>query len=101
MPRNSAAAQARKAANLEFFSEVLEGFAVEYDIELQKFGSGIHWRLSSGFAVLDVWPTTARFYIKELPLGRGFAAEERGGTLPKDHNKLDKFLTTLLLEAKQ
>lgn len=99
MSKNSPAAKARKAANLEFFGEALEGFAGEYDIELQKFGLGIHWRLSGGFAVLDIWPTTGKFYIKELPIGRGFAAQERGGTLPKDYEKLDKFLKALLLEA--
>lgn len=100
MSRNSPAAKARKAANLEFFTEALDGFAGEYGIELQKF-TEIHWRLTSGFAVIDVWPSTGKFYIKELPLGRGFASQERGGTLPKDYTKLDKFLKSLLLTETQ
>jgi hypothetical protein len=98
MSHNSAAAKERKAKNLEFFSEALDGFAGEYDIELHKYGAHErHWRLVSPAAVLDVWPTTGSYYIKEVPLGKGFAAEDRTGTLSKDYDELDKFLRLLLL----
>lgn len=97
MAKNSAAAKARKAANLEFFSEFMESFAGEYDIELKQFGVGIHWRLENGFAMLDVWPTTGKYYIKELPLGRGFAQQERSGIFSQDYEKLDTFFKALFV----
>lgn len=95
---NSPAARARKAANLEHWSAALEGFAGQYDdIELEVFGTGIHWRLSNTWATLDVWPTTGKYWIKDVPFGRGFSmkADERLGWLPWDYNKLDKFLKAL------
>ena len=95
MSKNSPAAQARKKLNLEHYGEALEGFAGQYDIDLQIFGSGIHWRLTNSFATLDVWPTTAKYYIKDVPMGRGFSTEFRIGKLPRDYTDLDKFLKGL------
>lgn len=92
MSRNSAAARARKQANLEHYGLALEGFAGEHDLELHIFGEGVHWRLEGTMATLDVWPTTGKYWIKDVPLG---LTAHRSGHLPHDYNELDKFLTSL------
>lgn len=89
--------KALKRSNLEHFAPALEGFAGEYDIELQVFGQGIHWRLTGGFAVLDIWPTTGKYWIKEVPFGKGFSTDDRSGVLPYNYLELDKFLRGLFL----
>lgn len=89
--------KALKKSNLAHFSEALEGFCGEYDIDLQTFGGGIHWRLENGIAALDCWPTTGKYWIKEVPFGRGFSTEERSGVLPWNYLELDRFLRGLFL----
>lgn len=80
-------------ANLAFFEQALEGFAAQYEIELQIFGEfRLHWRLTGISATLDCWPTTGRYFIKEMPLG---CKEWRKGNLPHDYEELDGFLRGL------
>jgi len=90
--------RAQKKLNVEHYVPALEGFAIDNDVDLQVFGdAGIHWRLSGG-CVLDCWPTTGRFWIKELPLIRSTShVIERKGKLPWDYMELDKFLRRLFL----
>lgn len=94
MPQN----KAQKKSNLAHFSEALEGFCNQYDVDLQMFGEGIHWRLT-GQAVLDCWPTTGKFWIKELPFTAESTDEviERTGMLPYNYLELDRFLRGLFL----
>lgn len=91
---NSPEAKARKKANLQHWNEALEGFAGQYDIELFIFGNGIHYRLANAWSVLDCWPTTGKWYLKEVAMGRGFAKGDTG-YLPWDYNKLDTFLRSV------
>lgn len=83
-------------ANLSFFEPALEGFCSEYKIELQIFGDErLHWRLTGMSATLDCWPTTGKYWIKDLPLNGFMTTHERTGWLPYDYNRLDVFLREL------
>ncbi len=83
-------------ANLEFFSQSLEGFANEYDIELHIFGEErLHWRLESLNAVCDFWPTTGKYWVKDTPLNGFMKKYSRSGYMKKDYNELDRFLKDL------
>jgi hypothetical protein len=79
--------------NLAFFEQALEGFAGEYSIDIKVFGDlRLHWRLSGLGCTLDCWPTTGKYWIKDMPIG---CKEWRKGTLPHDYTKLDEFLKGL------
>lgn len=80
-------------ANFEHFTAGLETFAEEYGIDVKIFGEdGIHYRLTGICATLDCWPTTGRYWIKDIPLG---FKEYRKGILPDNYDDLDKFLRSL------
>jgi hypothetical protein len=83
-------------ANLEFFSQSLEGFASQYDIELYIFGDErLHWRLIGLSTTCDFWPTTGKYWVKDPPLNEFMSRYQRSGYLDHDYNKLDKFLKIL------
>lgn len=88
---NSPAAKARKKANHDHWGEALEGFAGQYELDFNVFGNGIHYRISNQWSTLDCWPTTGKYYVKEVAMGLGFFKGEIGH-LPWDYQKLDKFL---------
>jgi len=78
---------------MAFFEQALEGFAGQYDIKLQLFGElRLHWRLTGLCATLDIWPTTGRYWIKDMPIG---CKEWRKGYLPHNYDELDRFLKEL------
>jgi hypothetical protein len=95
MSKNSPATKAKKHANYDHTSVALEGFAQDHELELQIFGEGIHWRITGDWAVLDCWPTTGKYWVKQLPLKFEWL---RKGNLPWDYNKLDEFLRYLFVK---
>lgn len=80
----------------DIFTQTLEGFAGEYDIDLQIFGDhGFHWRLNGVSAVCDFWPTTGKYWIKDPPLNGFMKKHGRTGRLPQSYNGLAKWLYDL------
>lgn len=81
---------------MSFFEQALEGFAGQYDIDLKIFGEfRLHWRLTGVCATLDAWPTTGRYWVKDVPLNGFMQKYDRKGFLPHDYNRLDEFLKAL------
>lgn len=96
MTKLNAHEKADRRANHAYFTAALEGFAEEYGIELKKFNDDYHYRLFDDVsATIDIWPSTGKFYIKDIPMGRGFSTNERIGKLPRDYNELDSWLRAL------
>lgn len=86
---------ARKAANKEHWGEVLEGFAGQYELELERYGADeLHWRLMGRDVIFDVWPTTGSYYIKDIKKGQADRMGETG-KLPWDHNATCQLLYKL------
>lgn len=82
------------AYNLDHWSQVLEGFAGQYDLKLEKYGDGIHWRLMTQAIVLDVWPTTGSYYVMNIKYGKADRMGEKG-KLPWPYDDACKFLYEL------
>lgn len=93
--------RARKQRSLEHYSEILEAFCEEYDVSLNVFGEGIHWRLENPHAILDCWPTTGKYWIKQTDIGVGLAGRmHEKGELPYECLPLVAFLEKLFLAGK-
>lgn len=74
-------------------------YADKRTLELTPF-SGIHYRLSdSGYTMLDIWPTTGRYYILSTDYAElGLREIERGGEkgfLPFETEVIYKFLDAI------
>jgi hypothetical protein len=82
-----------KEPNKKFFGQAVLDFSVQYGIDLKIFGDDeLHWRLTGASATLDIWPTTGKYWVKDVPLGYQGLRNEK---LPHDLDKLESFFRRL------
>lgn len=75
------------------YLEVLEAFAVQYGLDFKVFHI-THLRLEGLTTIVDCWPTTGRYWVKQSGLGEGNHMGEKG-YLPRGYKELDARLSEL------
>ncbi len=80
-------------------AEIIRGYTSSRTIELQEF-TDIHKRLTDGYTVIDIWPTTGKYWVSQTTYYQMTNAviRERGGekgSIPLGEDAIYKWLDEL------
>lgn len=83
-----------KAERFARVTPVLRRYARTNGFRHYAYNEEIHQRIVSPIVVMDFWPTTGKYYIKETDYSGSGALERAGetGWLPEKVSKIEPFL---------